>query len=111
MTPRQAKLLEFIGGYMRANGGVCPTFDEMTVALGIKSRSGVFRFLNALEREGRIERTYCGTRAIKIIEGPPTVDALREMVGRLIVEEGPTRAVAALIDIAREIAPQIGEGA
>lgn len=112
MTPGQAKLLSFLKVYIRENNGVCPSFKEMAAALGINSHSGIFRYLTGLEIRGHIVRQHYSRRSIVILDkGPVTADALRDMVERLVAEEGPTRAVSALISLAQEITPRIERAA
>lgn len=68
LTPRQADLLRFIQGYQEAHGGVSPSCDEMSRALGCKARSGhVFGMLLGLEERGHISRLPNRVRAIEIL--------------------------------------------
>ena len=48
LTKKQLQLLEFIHARTQING-VSPSFDEMKVALDLKSKSGIHRLLTALE--------------------------------------------------------------
>lgn len=56
MTEKQRQLLKFIADYVDVNGGMSPSYDEMRDFLDFKSKSGVFRLINALENAGHITR-------------------------------------------------------
>lgn len=55
MTPAQARLWKYIKSCER-----CPSFDEMQDAMGLHSKSGVFRLIDALEHKGYI---HCARRS------------------------------------------------
>ncbi|MBO6755444.1 MAG: hypothetical protein JJ902_03905 [Roseibium sp.] len=55
LTRRQKDCLEFIEEYFDQEG-VPPSFDEILVALGLRSKSGVHRIVAALEERGAIVR-------------------------------------------------------
>ena len=50
------------------DNSVSPSFEEMKIALGLKSKSGIHRLINALEERGFIKRLHNKARAIKIIK-------------------------------------------
>jgi len=68
LTPRMRELLVYI-----QTRELCPSFEEMRKALGLGSRSGVFRLLEALEERGFIRRLRNRARAIEVLvdEAPP----------------------------------------
>lgn len=70
LTLTQRRLLEFIDGYIKQNHGVAPTFEEMTAALELRSKSGVHRMLESLEARGYIRRIPSRARAIDVIRRP-----------------------------------------
>lgn len=51
LTKKQRDLLVMIHERL-AIGEVAPSFDEMRVALGLKSKSGIHRLIGALEERG-----------------------------------------------------------
>ena len=55
LTKKQHELLLFINKRL-GDSGVCPSFDEMKEALGLKSKSGVHRLITGLEERGFIRR-------------------------------------------------------
>ena len=62
LTAKQRELLLFIDGRLK-EGGISPSFDEMRMALELKSKSGVHRLISALEERGFIRRLQAGERA------------------------------------------------
>lgn len=69
LTTQQAACLKAIAEH-QARTGLSPTHDELRVALGLASKSGVSRLLHWLERRGRILRPANQSRAITIIPAP-----------------------------------------
>lgn len=53
MTEQQAKLLQYIRHYYSLEGR-SPSFDEMRVRLGLKSKSGVHRLVTSLVERGYV---------------------------------------------------------
>jgi repressor LexA len=68
MTRKQQELYDFIVAYIGANDGVAPSYEEMKNELGLASKSGVHRLMNALEERGMIQRLPYRARAIKIMD-------------------------------------------
>ena len=83
LTKKQIQLLEFIQARM-ARDGVLPSFDEMKMALDLRSKSGIHRLVTALEERGFIRRLPHRARALEILRLP---DALMRGEG----EEGGFR--------------------
>lgn len=69
MTPKQKQLLDFIKSYMSETNGIAPSFDEMTDAIGLSSKSGVHRILTSLEEAGHITRQKNRARRISLQGG------------------------------------------
>lgn len=69
LTAKQHQLLLFIQERL-SSSGVSPSFDEMKDALGLKSKSGVHRLINALEERGFIRRMANRARALEIVKTP-----------------------------------------
>ncbi len=66
LTAKQLKLLEYLKKSLRENS-VSPSFEEMKLALGLKSKSGIHRLITALEERGFIKRLHNKARAINIL--------------------------------------------
>ncbi|WP_050526351.1 transcriptional repressor LexA [Pseudorhodobacter aquimaris] len=73
LTRKQLELLDFIRVRMEAEG-VPPSFDEMKVALDLRSKSGIHRLITALEERGFIRRLAHRARAIEIVKLPEAMD-------------------------------------
>lgn len=69
LTPKQHELLTFLSARLR-DTGVCPSFDEMKDALGLKSKSGIHRLIAGLEERGFIRRLPHRARALEILREP-----------------------------------------
>ena len=48
LTKKQYKLLDFIDKYQKRSG-ISPSFEEMKIGLGLKSKSGIHRLVKNLE--------------------------------------------------------------
>ena len=74
LTRKQIQLLEFIQVRM-ARDGVPPSFDEMKLALDLRSKSGIHRLVTALEERGFIRRLPHRARALEIVRLPENLRA------------------------------------
>ena len=72
LTRKQLDLLEFIHKRVQRDG-VPPSFDEMKVALDLRSKSGIHRLITALEERGFIRRMAHRARALEIIKLPESL--------------------------------------
>ena len=70
LTKRQLEAFEFIDAEITRTGGKSPSFDEIKDHLRLKSKSGVFRLMRALEDRGFIRREKRVRRAITILRRP-----------------------------------------
>lgn len=100
LTHAQAELLDFIGKFQAENNGVSPSFEEMKQALGLHSKSGVHRLIEALEERGRLTRRHNRARAIEILEASPERPAIwtfstRELVAELARRHASKRELRA----------------
>ena len=69
LTKKQHELLLFINKRL-GDTGICPSFDEMKEALGLKSKSGVHRLITGLEERGFIRRLAHRARALEVARLP-----------------------------------------
>ncbi len=72
LTKKQHELLMYIHTYLEKKG-VCPSFDEMKVALDLKSKSGIHRLITGLTERGFIRRLPHRARALEILKLPDAV--------------------------------------
>lgn len=68
MTPQQAKIYALI-----RNLDVCPSYQEMAKALGVRSKSGIGRIIHDMEEAGLIRRRKGGSRNLEVVDrnNPP----------------------------------------
>ena len=103
LTTKQKELLLFIHERIKEDG-VSPSFDEMTEALNLASKSGIHRLIVALEERGFIRRLAHRARAIEILRLPDNMadssprGGFRPSVieGDLAVRERAAEALSAL---------------
>jgi repressor LexA len=69
LTRKQRDLLIYIHERLQKEG-VPPSYDEMKDALGLHSKSGIHRLVNALEERGFLKRLPNRARAIEILRLP-----------------------------------------
>lgn len=69
LTKKQHELLLFIHNRLKKEG-VPPSYEEMKDALGLHSKSGIHRLVNALEERGFLKRLPNRARAIEILRLP-----------------------------------------
>jgi SOS-response transcriptional repressor LexA len=66
LTRQQSELLAYLRAHA-AKSEVSPSFDEMAVAMGYTSKSGIHRMLGSLEERGFIRRLKYRARAIEVL--------------------------------------------
>jgi len=93
LTKKQLELLNFIHDRVRETG-IAPSFDEMKDALGLRSKSGVHRLINALDERGFIRRMPHRARALEVTRLPEAMSPLVAGQGRghVVVEGGDDNA-------------------
>ena len=72
LTKKQLDLLSFIHKRVQRDG-VPPSFDEMKLALDLRSKSGNHRLITALEERGFIRRLAHRARAIEVVKLPESM--------------------------------------
>lgn len=85
MTPTQKRLYDWL--LERVDDPVGPTFEEMRIAMGLKSRSGIARILAGLQERGRVTKLnnrQCAVRAVRpnALEGVSTAVLIDELKRR-----------------------------
>lgn len=69
LTKRQLQLLLFINGHITKNS-TAPSFEEMKIAVGLRSKSGIHRLISALEERGFVRRLPHRARALEVLKLP-----------------------------------------
>lgn len=105
LTRKQIQLLEFIQTRLTRDG-VPPSFDEMRLALDLRSKSGIHRLVTALEERGFIRRLPHRARALEIVRLPGTLADAAPETNNKRVDFSPQ-----VIDGARRSAPPRPRGA
>ncbi|MBJ56927.1 MAG: repressor LexA [Rickettsiales bacterium] len=66
LTQKQLNLFNYLKKTLEKSN-VSPSYEEMKLALGLNSKSGIHRLIKALEERGFIKRMHNKARAIQII--------------------------------------------
>jgi repressor LexA len=72
LTKKQHELLLFIEEYLKKDQ-ISPSFEEMKIALNLKSKSGIHRLVSALEERGFIRKLANKARALEVLNSASTV--------------------------------------
>lgn len=70
MTPHERKCLDYIRAYIGEHG-FSPAYREIGDALGLRSKSGVYRLILSLERQNILRRERLGQHGISLKGGSP----------------------------------------
>ena len=73
LTPKQHQLLVYIDNFIKENGH-SPSFEEMKNAVGLKSKSGIYMLISALEERGFIRKLAHKARALEVLKLPEIVE-------------------------------------
>ena len=65
LTKKQKELFEYLDKYIEKNS-ISPSFEEMKLAVNLKSKSGIHRLVTSLEQRGFIKRLKHKARAMEI---------------------------------------------
>lgn len=103
LTPKQRQLLTFIERYAAACDGVLPSYDEMRAGVGLRSKSGIGRLLDALVERGHIRRLANRARGIELTAAPAGLhlSALTQARVRALAERAgtsPNAFLSAVLD-------------
>tara|TARA_R100000458_G_C8253961_1_gene230369 strand:+ start:24 stop:224 length:201 start_codon:yes stop_codon:yes gene_type:complete len=66
MTRKQAELRTYIEKYINDNG-YSPSFEEMMLGVGLKSKSGIHRLVEGLVKQGKIKRVKFTRRSVEVV--------------------------------------------
>ncbi len=64
LTELEKKILNFIGEYLRENGGRSPTLSEIGEGCGVKSVGTIHRYISSIEDKGFLEKARSGWRTL-----------------------------------------------
>lgn len=85
-------------GRLESSGGVCPSFEELMVDLGLSSKSGIARLVGQCEQKGRISRRRNRDRSISILvpvgpSGEAVLPSLQAFSDRELLNEVQRRGL------------------
>ena len=69
LTPIQADALQYVRARI-SHDNVAPSYDEIRDHRGLKSKSGVWRLMNALIERGHIRQIYGRKRSLSLVDSP-----------------------------------------
>lgn len=93
LTRKQFQLLTFIDKTLRETG-ISPSYDEMKLALNLKSKSGIHRLISGLQERGFIRRLPHRARALEVLKVPENMNSRNSAV----LEQGRSQFAANVID-------------
>ena len=70
LTKKQKELFVYLNNYISSND-ISPSFEEMKIAVNLKSKSGIHRLITSLEQRGYIKRLKHKARAMEITKDLP----------------------------------------
>ena len=73
LTRKQKELFDYLKNYISSNE-ICPSFEEMKIAVNLKSKSGIHRLITSLEQRGYIKRLKHKARAMEITKELPNTN-------------------------------------
>src|SRR5690606_39118067 len=109
LTLRQVRLLAFIRDYTQKNG-YSPGVREMQAELGLQSKSGVVRLLDALQERGRISRIRGKVRSVVVLDRDTFTISPPAALGAAIRAEAFARGVSSeqiIVSILSERLPDV----
>jgi len=90
LTPKQYNLLMYVNKVIKETG-CCPSFDEMKNAIGLRSKSGIYALLEALEERKFIRKLPHKARALEVLRLPkfkPSEIVAEEKKRELAIQNG-----------------------
>tara|TARA_E500000318_G_C3438159_1_gene163886 strand:- start:384 stop:602 length:219 start_codon:yes stop_codon:yes gene_type:complete len=67
LTEKQLKLFKFIKNYITKNK-ISPSYEEMKVAIGLKSKCSIQKKIEQLQDRGWLTKLHGKSRSIKILK-------------------------------------------
>ncbi len=89
LTKKQLELLVFLEDKIKLST-IPPSFEEMKIALNLKSKSGVHRLISALEERGFLKRLPHRARSIEILKSYNSINSINDTnIKSLNIKEEP----------------------
>ena len=77
LTKKQKELFDYLKTYVAKNS-ISPSFEEMRIAVNLKSKSGIHGLVTSLEQRGFIKRLKHKARAMQILKNPQDMISTNE---------------------------------
>ena len=77
LTKRQKELFDYLSEYISKNS-ISPSFEEMKVAVNLKSKSGIHGLITSLEQRGFIKRLKHKARAMQVLKNPQDMSSISD---------------------------------
>lgn len=91
LTPEQSRLLAYIAEFSEREGHA-PSYEQMMRAMGLASKSGVHRLIEALHERGAIRRLPNRARAVEVVDQSSLSRELERRIADYCRQQGITRA-------------------
>jgi SOS-response transcriptional repressor LexA len=89
LTQRQALVLQIVKAHI-GRTGASPTFEELRVAVGLKSKSGIHRLVDGLVARGRLVRLPARHRTLAL---PPPANRAQDALWEILnITDGHTNS-------------------
>ena len=105
LTQKQFELLTFLEKKI-GTSGIAPSFEEMKLALGLRSKSGIHRLICALEERGFLKKLPHRARSIEILRSPTSL--VKVKIGTKPLREASTKISRVILEGNRTI-PIMGQ--
>lgn len=90
LTKKELQLYNFIKDYIEENK-ISPNYDEMKKFLNLKSKSGIFHYLNSIEKLGYIRKINKKSRIVEIVKNRDEFFDLKKQLSSVISENNRLR--------------------
>ena len=90
LTKKHLQLYNFIKNYIEENK-ISPSYDEMKKFLNLKSKSGIFHYLNSIEKLGYIRKINKKSRIVEIVKNRDEFFDLKKQLSSVISENNRLR--------------------
>lgn len=86
LTYRQAEALNYLREYIHVNDGIAPSYEQISEALNLASKSSAHRLIQGLRDRGYVETFPDRARGIRLTDGPKARDLASFSTDALIAE-------------------------
>ncbi len=102
LTPKQKKLFDYICRYSHEHG-VAPSYENMRIALALKSKSPIAALVNALINKGYCKRVANKARGLEIVKKQGPLNAIQKSSVEMLLSSSDNLRVAEAIARSQKI--------